>query len=52
MVIVPVIWACFDFRPCEIFFLNYIPVKYFLFEKGPWPHFMADLAWFWPRGSC
>jgi len=23
-----------------------------MFEKGPWPHFMADLAWFWPRGSC
>ena len=22
-----------------------------LFEKGPWPHFMADLAWFWPRGT-
>jgi len=27
------------------------PMKKKLFEKGPWPHFMADLAWFWPRGT-
>jgi len=52
MIIVPVIWASFDFRPCEKKNLNYIPVKYFLFEKGPWPYYSADLAWFWPRGSC
>jgi len=39
MIFVPVIWACFDFRSCKKKCLNYIPAKFYLFEKGPWPHF-------------
>ena len=46
MIIVPVIWASFDFRPCVKKKLKYIPVKKKLFEKGPWPHYSADLACF------
>ena len=52
MIIVPVIWASFDFRPCKKKKLKNILVEKILFEKGPWPHYSADLAWFWPRGSC
>jgi len=32
--------------------LKNIPAKNFLFEKGPWPHQNAEVAWFLPRGSC
>ena len=35
MIIVPVIWASFDFRPCKKKNLKYIPIKKNLFEKGP-----------------
>ena len=52
MIIVPVIWGSFDFHPCKKKSLKYIPVKKNLFEKGLWPNYSADLAWFWPRGSC
>jgi len=52
MIIVPVFWVSFDFHPCVKKNLKYIPVKKKLFEKGPWPHYSVDLAWFWPRGSC
>jgi len=48
--IVPVIWSSFDFCPCKKKKIH--PCKKILFEKGPWPHYSADLTWFWPRGSC
>jgi len=35
MIFVPVIWACFDFRPCKKKSLNKIPAKKILFEKDP-----------------
>jgi len=25
--------------------LKNIPANFFLFEKGPWPHIFADMAW-------
>jgi len=52
MIFVPVIWACFDFCPCKRKSLKNIPVNFFLFEKGPWPHVFEDMAWDLPRGSC
>jgi len=45
MIIVLVIWASFDFRPCKKKFELHLCKKN-LFEKGPWPHFMSDLACF------
>jgi len=40
------------FVPVKKKILNYILQKKKLFDKGPWPHFFVDMAWFWPRGSC
>jgi len=47
MIFVPVIWASFDFRPCQKKKLKNIPAKKNLFEKGPWP--TKTLKW---HGSC
>ena len=43
MIIVPVIWASFDFRPCVKKNLNYIPVKKKNLRKVPGP--TSCLTW-------
>ena len=43
MIIVPVIWASFDFRPCVKKKLNYIPVNFFFLKKVPGP--TIQLIW-------
>jgi len=52
MIFVSVIWASFGFRCCKKKRNWKTSCKYFLFEKCPWPHIFADLAWYSPRGSC
>jgi len=51
MIFVHVIWARFDLRPCKKK-IEKRPCKFFLFEKGPWPHYSAEVAWLGSRGKC